>query len=309
VKRVREEGGQAVVFVVIVFIGLLAITALAVDMGSWYTAKRKLQATADAAVLAGAQDLPDTTTAANTARTYANANNTGLNSWSPAFPDTSTISVQLSKQAPAFFAKALGISTVTIHAHASANVGVPGSIRFALPVAVKQSVVCASASTGCFGVAKTLTFDDTSTTSFGSSTWGLLDLSSSSNVSSGCDGKIGESTQATWVTSGYNGLLAVNKYYGATTGQKTSIRNALNTRVGQTLLVPVFDTSNMSWCTAGGFRVIGWAAFVIDTAIPNSDWNPHTKTLHGHFVQYIAEDVDSTPGVPGFGVKVIHLTD
>ena len=308
-RRLREDNGQAVVFIVVVFIGLMAIIALAVDVGSWYTQKRRLQGTADAAVLAGAQDLPDTTTAATTAHTYANLNNSGLNSWSPAFPDTTTIKVQLSKPAPAFFAKALGISSVTIHAKASATVGVPGSIRFALPVGVRQSVVCSASSMGCFDTPKTLTFDDTSTTSFGSSTWGLLDLAGSSNASSTCTGKASASEQSGWVGSGYNGLLAVNRYYGATTGERTQIRTALNARVGQVLLVPVFDTSDLSWCNTGGFRVVGWAAWVIDNTIPNSDWNPHLKTLHGHFTEYIAEDVDSTPGVPGFGVKVIKLTD
>lgn len=308
-RRAREDSGQAIVFVVIVFIGMLAIIALAVDVGSWYTAKRRLQGAADAAALAAAQDLPDTTTAASTAQSYASLNATGLNSWTPVFPDTSTIKVQLAKQAPAFFAKALGISTVTIHAKASANVGVPGSIRNALPIGVRQSVVCSASSTGCFGAPKTLTFDTSSTASFGSSTWGLLDLGGSSNTSSTCDGKVGESTQASWVTAGYAGLLAVNRYYGASTGQRISVRTALNARLGQVLLVPVFDLSDATWCTAGGFRVIGWAAFVIDSAIPNSDWSPSLKKLRGHFVQYIAEDVDSTPGVPGFGVKVIHLTD
>ena len=53
--------------------------------------------------------------------------------------------------------------------------------------------------------------------------------------------------------------------------------------------------------------MVGWAAFVIDQLIPNSEWNPHVKTLHGHFEQYIAHNVDSTPGLTGFGVKVISL--
>jgi hypothetical protein len=174
---------------------------------------------------------------------------------------------------------------------------------------MKSTVACATGSTGCFGVSKTLTFDDTTTATFGSSTWGLLDLSGSATTSTACTGKVGESQQASWISNGYPGLLAINKYYGATTGQRTSIRNALNTRIGQVLLVPVFDLSAQAWCTAGGFHVIGWAAWVIDTAIPNSEWNPHLKILHGHFVDYIDHDVDSVPGTGGgFGVKVIKLS-
>ena len=75
--------------------------------------------------------------------------------------------------------------------------------------------------------------------------------------------------------------------------------------------MPVFANTpapNRAWCTAGGFYVIGWAAFVIDVTIPNSEWNPHVKILHGHFVQYIAPDAESSPGAPGFGVKTVTLT-
>jgi hypothetical protein len=307
-RLLKDDRGVAIAFLVIVFAGLLALSAIVIDMGSWYTQKRKLQATADAAVLAGAQDLPNTAVATASAHTYANANNSGLNAWNPTFPNTSTIEVSLAKPAPAFFAKVFGIETVTVHARASANVGVPGSIYSALPIAVKESIVCAAASVGCFGVQKTLTFDNTTTESFGSSTWGLLDLSGSSTSGSTCNGTVGESSQSSWVTQGYPGLLGVNRYYGASTGQRTSIQNALNGRIGQVLLVPVYDQSDDDWCTTGGFRIIGWAAFVIDRSISNSEWNPHNKTLHGHFVEYIAHDVDSTPGVPGFGVKVIKLT-
>ena len=86
----------------------------------------------------------------------------------------------------------------------------------------------------------------------------------------------------------------MNNYYGATTGQRTSIRNTLNTVIGQVLLIPVFDTANLAWCNAGGFHVIGWGAFVIDQTITNAEWNPHTKTLHGHFIQYIDHNVLQT---------------
>jgi Flp pilus assembly protein TadG len=308
-KRVADDRGSVIVMVVLLLTALLAISALAVDVGSWYTAKRKLQATADAAVLAGAQDLPDTGAASSSATTYANANNSGLDSWTPTFPDSATIDVSLAKSTPAIFSKLVGINAKTVHAHARAQVGTPGSLKNVAPMAVKSSAACTSASSGCFGTSKTLTFDDSTTTAFGSnSTFGLIDLSGSASTSTSCSGNVGQSSQSDWVTSGYPGLLSVNRYYGATTGQRTAIQNALNSVIGKVLLFPVFDTANSSWCgSPGGFHVIGWAAFVIDQSIPNSQWNPHLKTLHGHFVQYIAHDVESTPGVPGFGVKVISL--
>jgi Putative Flp pilus-assembly TadE/G-like len=308
-RRIRSEVGQVLIFTAFFMVVLLGVAALVIDVGSWFRTHRNLQAGADAAALAGAQDLPNTSTATSTATNYAAANVTGLNSWSPTFPDSATIDVRLSKSSPEFLAHVLGIGAKTLSAHARARVGTPGSIKNALPIGVRQSIVCAASSTGCFGAAKTLTFDETTTASYGSSTWGLLDLSGSATTTTTCDGKVGESTQRDWVLNGYPGLLAVNRYYGSTTGQRTSVRNALNARIGQILLVPVFDTGNKGWCTAGGFRVVGWAAWVIDSTIPNAEWNPSVKILHGHFTEFIAHDVESVPGVPGFGVKVINLID
>jgi hypothetical protein len=313
VRRLRQDRGAVTAFVALFMVGFMGLMAIAIDAGSWYRSQRRVQASADAAALAGAQDLPITGAAAASATSYADLNAPGLDPWAPTFPSAapcapdSCIDVSLSRSAPGFFAKVLGIDSVTVHGHARAAVGSPTQIRHALPVAVRESVVCLTGSTGCFNTPKTLTFDETSTVSFGSSTWGLLDLGGSATTTTGCNGKVGESQQAGWVTTGYDGLLAVNRYYGSSTGQRIAVRNALNARIGEVLLVPVFDVADQSWCSTGGFHVIGWAAFVIDQTIPNGDWNPQVKTLHGHFVEYIAHDVESEIGAPGFGVKVISL--
>jgi hypothetical protein len=309
-KRLRDDRGSVIVLVVLLMTALLAISAVAVDVGSWYTADRKLQSTADAAVLAGAQDLPNTTTAASSATSYANANNSGVDTWAPTFPDTSTIDVSLSKSIPSIFAKLVGINSKTVHAHARAQVGTPTQIRNVLPVGVAQSAVCTVGSSGCFGASKLLRFDDTTTVSFSSSTWGLMDLLGGSTSTSNCQGQASSSQIQDWISNGYQGLLSVNQYYGAVNGEK-STQNALNTQIGKPLLVPVYDSASTSWCknpAKGGFHIVGWAALVIDNTVTNSDWGPHVKQLHIHFVEYIVHDVDSTPGYSGFGVKVIQLT-
>ena len=307
-QRARDDRGSALAFVVCFMVVFLGVMALVIDWGSWFTEQRHLQAAADAATMAGAQDLPNTGTASATATTYAADHVSGLDTWTPSFPNTYTIDVTLTKKSKAFFAKFLGINSMNVRAHARAVVGTPGELYNVVPIGVKQSAVCVAGSTGCFNTAKTLTFDDTTTSSFSSSTWGLIDLSGSSTASDTCTGNVGQSEQSTWVANGYSGRLSVGRYYGASTGQRTALQTAFNTMIGKVLLIPVFDTSASPWCKTGGFHVIGWAAWVIDQVIPNADWNPHVKKLHGHFTEYIAHNVDSTPGLTGFGVKVISLT-
>ena len=72
--RARSERGQAFALMVIALVALLGTGALAMDVGfAWY-AKRQVQASADAAALAGAQQLPDITSATSTANSYASLN-------------------------------------------------------------------------------------------------------------------------------------------------------------------------------------------------------------------------------------------
>ena len=71
----KNQDGQAVVLMVISLAVLTGMAALVLDVGIWMRTDRRLQQTADAAALAGAQMLPaDPAAASSTALTYANKN-------------------------------------------------------------------------------------------------------------------------------------------------------------------------------------------------------------------------------------------
>ena len=67
--QLRAEDGQVIVFVIAILTILIGMGALVIDGGSWFRAQRHLQTSADAAALAGAQDLPFAATAQSTAIT------------------------------------------------------------------------------------------------------------------------------------------------------------------------------------------------------------------------------------------------
>jgi Flp pilus assembly protein TadG len=73
-RRGRGERGQILPVVTLALIALLGVGAFAIDVGFAYYAKRQLQSATDAAALAGAQDLPNASTAIATATSYATAN-------------------------------------------------------------------------------------------------------------------------------------------------------------------------------------------------------------------------------------------
>ena len=310
-RRAREERGAAFVFVVVFLALLLAMCAFVVDVGSWFTAQRKLQNAADAATLAGAQELPDTTAATTSATGFADANVSGLNAWTPSFPDTNTIDITLSKSVPGIFAQVMDVDSVTVHAHARARAGAPGRAQYVAPVAIKSTAACSATTPSCFGTSKDLSFDESN---LSSSTFGLVSLACAGSTATSCSsGGTGSSDLVNWIGNGYSGLLDVNKWYAAVTGEKIGpVRDALNSAysAGKVLLFPVYDTSDSS---ALSFHVIGWAAFVLNQAITNSDWKNDApscrpcKVVHGHFTKYIAHGVDIDPTVTNFGVRVVVL--
>src|SRR5882757_9878773 len=62
--RWRSERGTTIVLITVFMMSLLGAAAIAIDVGSWYQAKRHLQDDADAAALAGAAYLPAGTSSA-----------------------------------------------------------------------------------------------------------------------------------------------------------------------------------------------------------------------------------------------------
>ncbi len=140
--RQDDERGQAIVLIAVTLVVLLGAAALVVDVGRAYVVKRHLQASVDAAALAGAQSLPDVNAATAAANSYsgkAGAKNDATNlpdvltsvttkclSADPCSP-VNAIVVDETTISPTFFAKILGINSFTIHARATAlmSEGVP----------------------------------------------------------------------------------------------------------------------------------------------------------------------------------------
>jgi hypothetical protein len=133
-QRVQSDDGQVLIILVLFMIVLLGFCALCLDVGHAYLAQRRLQSAADAAALAGAQELPDVTSATTYANTYgSNGNNapSGLDSSSitvttrciasvPGCAPSNAVVVKETGVINTTFAKLLGVPTITVHASATA---------------------------------------------------------------------------------------------------------------------------------------------------------------------------------------------
>ena len=107
---------------------MMGMSALVLDVGSWYRAHRAAQSTADASALAAAQALPDTAQATALANEYAGKNNgitPGAGGPQITFTqqgfETDTVQVTVTKPHPGFFAKVFGLDSVNVTGRATAR--------------------------------------------------------------------------------------------------------------------------------------------------------------------------------------------
>ena len=130
----RLESGIVVVWFALLLTGLVAITALCVDIGLWYVEARHVQKAADTAALAGAVHLPGD---ANAAQTVARENATqngythGASSGSVTVAATQVagkptqLKVDITKTFPGVFGSVFGLGSLRITRSATAEYETP----------------------------------------------------------------------------------------------------------------------------------------------------------------------------------------
>lgn len=287
-NRAKLERGQALVMTVISLVVLLGMAALVLDVGAWFHQKRQLQATADAAALAGAQFLPDRPgEAAAQALAYANKNDGGVDAGdivvsSGPMPND-TIAVRAHKTNSGFFSRVAGVLNVNIGASARARVAVPVAAKGVAPIVVKNThPLLNGGGCPCFGTPTTLPLaKDGSPGSFD-----LINLDDS-------HGGTGQTILANWITHGYDNYLPLGQYY-TDTGAKfnaAEVQAALSGRIGTVLLFPVYDIIAGSGAGAE-YHVIGWVGFYLT----GFEVHGSSGSISGYFTEYIAQGLQPTSG-------------
>src|SRR5919199_3000277 len=203
----RSERGQAMVLTVFFSLALLGMAALVLDVGSWFRAHRNLQATADAAALAGAQALPtDPGQASALASQYASKNQPALAGMSVNFASditsNDTIKVHVQKPAEGLFSKVFGIDTVDEGASATARVEGMKSALYVAPIVVnKKHPMLNNCGGPCYGPNYSTTIPVAGTGAPGA--FGLVNLDPASQ------GTTGASTLARWIENGFDKYLDI----------------------------------------------------------------------------------------------------
>ncbi|MGI5927751.1 MAG: pilus assembly protein TadG-related protein [Thermacetogeniaceae bacterium] len=141
----RDERGAVAVIVAVAMVFLLGLTALVTDVGNIVFAKRKMVTAADAAALAGAQELVNNpTNAESRAIEYASKNGASPAKVSVSVSDDEKeISVLASQVVDYSFARALGFHSTLVTARAKAIIApataLSGIVPFTVPMPASGS--------------------------------------------------------------------------------------------------------------------------------------------------------------------------
>lgn len=303
--RLKHSCGQAYVITILFLVVLLGAAAAVLDVGSWYRAQRSLQATVDAAALAGAQKLPESTGDATAlANDYATKNGGGTMkiTFSSKVFASDTINVEGTRPAPGFFAKVLGIDSVTVRAHASARAGFPKEAKWVVPIVVDEKHEKLQCNPNPCSGATELVYQHFKQNGSpnGSGNFGFINLTGGSQ---------GTSDLGNLITNGWDQYMDLGNY-DAVTGNMFSSNNiggVLEARVGDVLLFPIFRK-----LTGGGtnakYEIVGWAGF----RLTGMDLHGNNEKLFGEFVSVTWDGIQAESGgqaPPNFGVKNVSLVD
>ena len=310
----RKSKGQMLVIMALVMVGLLAVVALSADAGWIYFEWQFLQRADDAAVAAGANYLPDNSSlATSTASTYAQKNGilAGEIVSDSVAPGNQSISMQITRKVPLFFANVIGLKQATLTVNSSAGVpynpstiggpGAPAGSRSGSGSSIGSSPLLPigldSTTTYVHDGAITLNYSE----GVGPGNWGSLAL-----------GGVGGSNLRSNIANGYFGPVSIGDWITTEPGKKVGpFDQGFSDRItaGQTaypsdtysnfnpndpraVILPVVD-----WSTAKGrsqVAVKGFASVWVNSESGGS--------ASAYFISMIAMGGNEDSTAPNYGV-------
>jgi hypothetical protein len=317
--RCRNQSGQTMVFSVLFLTVLLGMAALVIDVGSWYRADRATQTTADAAALAAAQALPDDPSlAVDLAVEYGDKNGGAVEAGDVEFSEkwmpNDTVSVEVDRPTPGFFAKLFGLDTVTVGSKASARAGTPAQALWVAPIVVnEQHPMLQNCKPDPCSDATELEYyhlkeggggkkdDEEGAENDGAGSFGFINL----NPDGGSNP--GSSELGDWIRQGYDKYMPLGDY-DARTGNpfsSTNVGGALDDKIGEELLFPIYRKLTGTGSGAK-YLIIGWVGF----HLTSTDLQGNNEKLFGNFTRVIWHGIQGSTGSSNSpGVRVVQLVD
>ncbi len=295
----RDESGQVLIMVTVYLIGLLAMLALVLDGGNIYLQRRRMQNAADAGAIAGARVLALDGTPAQAyaaAQEYTLQRN-GADTCDVTITGT-LVTVVAHKNVEMTFAQIVGINQVQATARASATYKPAAGVHGLAPIAIMDFAYE-------FGLTYTIWDDDTeeppdpTTGDIAGNMRGWLNFDC---VWPDSCGDAGADNLSDWMLNGYPGNRPHQAWFRGSGGIKNYPVAITKARLGDILMIPVYDSIEDKYPGKPYYNVIKLAAFRV-TAV-HSTGNP--KGIEGIFEYYVVGAPPS--GGDDGGLRTLVLT-
>jgi hypothetical protein len=212
--------------------------------------------------------------------------------------------VKVKKSAPGIFTKLFGINSVNVGSKATARTALISSAKYVAPIVVKNTHPKLLGTPGCPCFGKLGQNTNITTIPLGrNGAPGAFDLLNLDGTKGGTSG--GRLSQ--WMLKGYDGYLDIGQFY-SDPGAKwddNQLHDALDARLGTTLLFPVYDQIVGTGSNAE-YHVIGWVGF----HLLSYDARGSSGSITGYFTEVIWSGLQSTSGSgqpPNLGARSVQL--
>lgn len=302
----QNERGSIIVIVSMGLAALVGLSALVTDYGAVALERRRLVTAADAAALAGAQellkDLASSALAHAAAVNYASANGVDPDSVAVTVPPNQReILVQVENDVDFFFARIFGQAGTRVGARARAIVGPIGAMIGIVPFSIVEQPLV-------FGAPYELKFANWDDSGLGSGSFGALAL-----------GGTGASKYRANIVNGYNGEISIGDVLDLEQGNMSGptaqgINELIKKNCGCTLhnyepncplliYIPVIRYLGAS----KKVEIVSFAAFFINKDKPPKPGNKNVVT--GAFIEHVAGGKVSQNSSSSYGVYAVNLVE
>lgn len=261
-KIITNEYGGVLIIVAFLIVALLGITALAVDVGELYSVRRQMVNAADAAALAGAQELirspGDHSKAEIVAREYAHSHNqSDAGQVEVTIPNDYTVEVITGKNVQYTFARILGFTDSDVPAQATAVTGKIIEMEGLIPIGMHEQMFYDLVGEGGIPF---VNFHET----YGPGNWSWVDFDPP---------PVTKFVTVDILENGYPGELAINQTIWTNTGAnivagntKQSVANILDYYIENetVLFMPITENPPGSMQGREAVKIVGFAAIIIE---------------------------------------------
>jgi Flp pilus assembly protein TadG len=284
----RGREGQTIVLVAVFMLALLAILALAIDVGHVYAERRRMQNAADAGALAGAREIcfGDQSAAALTAQQYAEDNGAETVEVLIEHTGAYVVDVTAEETTRTYFAAIFGIDSADVGASAAAVCGAASNACGLWPVAFDVQIWEELVPKGCGKIFYVWTGDNPNNNPdcevyncdtdgdgeddvvgmFGRA-WldfsGIADVEHPENscVSPGC----GFSELDCWLRNDTGAQIELPACIAGDTGVRAAARKAVESRVYDSVSIPLFDYTGCAGaqCPGTSVHAIGFGCVTV----------------------------------------------